>query len=92
MTCIFGSAHQWASIQAIAPDRFNRIAQYEQAFNCTIQRTESITNQAQRGTPYPETQDAERVAIALSDTYDQPIVLQSWQLPAGAYGEQSGPS
>ena len=91
MCCIFGSPNQWASIRAIAPEKFKTIADYEEYFNTTIQHHESVIQLADRGTPYPETLDADLVAIALSKEYEQPIFLEEWNLPAGAYGESHGP-
>lgn len=91
MCCIFGSPNQWASIQAIAPEKFQTIANYEKQFGTTIQRKESVLQMAERGTPYPETRDADLVAIAMSKGYEQPIFAENWSLPAGAYGESHGP-
>lgn len=92
MTCIFGSANQWASVAQIDPDRFNHIARYEQEFGCTIHRSESVSDKTAKGTPYP--MDPEMIRIAMSETYDQPIILPDgveWILPAGAFGEKDGP-
>ncbi|PZD70172.1 hypothetical protein C1752_17187 [Acaryochloris thomasi RCC1774] len=92
MSCIFGSANQWASIRKIAPAHFERIAQYEERFNTTIQRTMSVRQLAERGTPYPEANNPELVALALNDKYEQPVIVSEWKPPAGAYGESNGPN
>lgn len=92
MMCIFGSANQWASVRQVAPEQFNQVATYEAEFGCTIQRTESVRQQADRGTPYR--MDPEAVRLAMSEEYTGPIILppdQEWQLPAGAFGENDGP-
>lgn len=89
--CIFGSPNQWASIQKIAPERFEQVAQYEDEFGCTIQRAESVQDRADRGTPYR--MDPELIRIAMSEEYTAPIILPEgqWRLPAGAFGEKDGP-
>lgn len=92
MGCIFGSAHQFASVQAIAPDRFERIASYEEAFGCTIKRGESVRRLAARGHAYR--MEAQDVAAALSETYDGAVFqeVSEWDLPNGAFGEACGPT
>lgn len=92
MTCIFGSPNQWASVGKIAPDRLNRIAQYEAQFGCTIHRSQSVLARAAQGTPYPMPEDA--IRIAMSEEYTEPIILPEdveWVLPLGAFGEKDGP-
>lgn len=50
--CIFGSPNQWATIRAVFPDQFRRIAALEQASGFTIQRSASVVALADRGCPY----------------------------------------
>lgn len=90
MTCIFGSANQFATVGAIAPERFERVAQYEQEFGTTMKRDMALSQLAARGTPYKEAR-GRQVHIALSECYDEPIIVEDWQIPAGAYGESCGP-
>lgn len=93
--CIFGSPNQWATLQLIDPDRVQRIAQYEEQFSCTINRTESVLIRAAKGKPYPAAfTDRAAVTAALSREYTDPIQLApgEWQLPPGAYGESVGPT
>lgn len=92
MTCIFGSAHQWATIREIAPARFETIARYEEDFGCTIHRTKSVRVQAQAGQSYKT--DPQIVALAMNTTYPMEDILVeegAWQYPAGAFGESTGP-
>lgn len=91
-TCIFGSADQWASVRAIAPDKFEKITQYEIKFGTTINRNYSIVELADRGTPYPAIANKELVAEANDCNWDYPVFLENWQLPSGAFGELAGPS
>ena len=90
MSCIFGSANQWASIKTIAPEHFEAIATYEEQFNCTIQRSESVRQMAARGIPYAGTANLQTVGQALSTEFNQQVFIEDWKLPSGAYGEQNG--
>jgi len=93
MCCIFGSANQWATIRAIAPEKFERIALYEEEFGSTIHRTLSVRQLANRGTPY-ET-DPSMVEKALSRDYSAADIIVpegQWKLPPGAFGESNGPT
>lgn len=91
--CIFGSANQWASLRAVNPAQFNRIAAYEQQFGTTIRRAETLVQAADRGRPFAAiTRNAMRAA--LSDRWDAPIIVpvdQEWILPPGAMGDRAGP-
>lgn len=90
MKCIFGSPNQWRTIQFITPKGFDRIARYEQEFGVTIHRRLSVIQQAQAGSVYPS---AERyMDAALSDTFHGPVFVDPWLLPAGAFGEGTGPT
>lgn len=95
MSCIFGSANQWATIRKIAPEHFEQIANYEQRFCTTIQRKRSVRDLADLGTPYAEANNNQLVKMALSSEWgNYPIWThpQAWALPAGAYGESNGPT
>ena len=91
MTCIFGSASQWASVKAIDPVRFERIANYEEEFGVTIHRTQSVRERAASAQPY-DTLEPELIEIAMSTEFKEPIFVDDWKLPAGAFGESSGPT
>jgi 3'-phosphoadenosine 5'-phosphosulfate sulfotransferase (PAPS reductase)/FAD synthetase len=92
--CVFGSNHQWASLRAIDPERFNQIAAYEREFGCTIRRNGTVVEAADAGTPY-ESLNQRDTAAALAHSFDEPIMLppgQHWTLPAGAFGDSAGPT
>jgi len=91
MACIFGSANQWASVRKIAPDRFSRIAAYEEQFACTINRKHSVGGLADRGSPYGAISD-NLAELAMSASFNEPVIVSDWVLPAGAFGESSGPT
>jgi len=88
-TCIFGSADQWATIQLFMPNSFKQIAKYEAQFGSTIHRTRSVEEQASRGTPYEC--DEKWVAIAESTEFLEPMLVDNWAYPKGAFGESAGP-
>jgi 3'-phosphoadenosine 5'-phosphosulfate sulfotransferase (PAPS reductase)/FAD synthetase len=95
LACIFGGPDQWASLRAIAPVWFDRIAQYEDRFGCTIQRLCGIRQLADRGRPYEAAlTQPDLVRRALSHDWAAPVHVGSkaWQLPAGAFGAGGGPT
>ena len=90
LTCIFGSKDQWASIRLIVPDRFAELERLEDDFGFTLRKGVTLGQLADQGTPYP--MDEAMVRLALSTTYDRPVVVDPWRLPLGAYGENAGPT
>ena len=92
MTCIFGSANQWATIRAVFPHRFEMVAAREAQFGKTIQRALTVHQQADRGTPYAAAlANPDLVRLAESNVWEGPIFTNEWQMPAGAFGENAGP-
>ena len=88
--CVFGSKNQWASVRAISPDQFGKIASYEKEFRITIHRTQSVIERADAGTPYNF--DPKWVEIGNSREFTHPVFVDPWVLPKGAYGESCGPT
>lgn len=88
--CVFGSPNQWASVRAIAPKQFDRIAAYEREFKVTIHRSRSVVERADAGRSYQF--DRKWVEVANSKEFNEPIFVDQWVLPAGAYGEAVGPT
>ena len=93
MSCIFGNANQWASVRAVAPERFEEIARYEEEFETTIQRSLSIRQLADRGTPYAGV-EPDLVDLAMSETYEGLVQVpqEHWTQPLGAFGDSTGPT
>ncbi|MBA9940431.1 phosphoadenosine phosphosulfate reductase [Ralstonia insidiosa] len=90
-SCIFGSPDQWATIARYYPAAFERIAQYEEQFGLTIHRRDSVRVRAARGTPYQA--DERYFQIAGQTAYtESSLVNGQWELPAGAFGEATGPT
>lgn len=90
--CIFGSANQWASLKKVSPAQFEKVAEYEEKFGLTIQRTQSVRQLAKKGKPYKgiSTKDVE---AAIGREFSEPIIVAEgeWVLPAGAFGDGCGP-
>lgn len=90
--CIFGNEDMYATLMAINPDQFDRLATDEEGFEKTIKRTgEPLRSYASKGTPY----EMEKEALRFVDTkdYNDHIILPegiNWELPSGAYGESCG--
>ena len=91
--CIFGSDDQWATLWQIDPERLRRLIAYEQQFGVTIHRKLNLMERIRKGTPYPNLQPAD-VAAAKSSQWTEPIILPpgKWKVPAGYWGESTGPS
>lgn len=95
LSCIFGTANQWASVRKIAPSRFDRIESYETAFGVTIDRKVSVGDKAARGYVYPAlSAQPDLAALAMRNDYSEVVKVEphEWELPAGACGEKSGPT
>lgn len=88
--CIFGNANQFASSRKLDPTGFGRIAFYEGDFGCTIKRKENIVSLAGKGIPYQ--MDPKWMKIAMGKSFDEPVFVDDWQLPLGAFGESCGPT
>jgi hypothetical protein len=93
MKCIFGSDNQWATISKIDFKGLQMLVNYEKQFGVTIHRTLSITQRVIKGKEYdPGLRTGGILAVALSKNYSLPIFASVWILPAGAFGENNGPS
>jgi 3'-phosphoadenosine 5'-phosphosulfate sulfotransferase (PAPS reductase)/FAD synthetase len=95
MACIFGSPNQWATILHVFRERFERIANLESSFGVTIRRSETIRQTAAKGAPYPAAlANPHLVELANGEEWTLPIAvsLEEWVLPAGAFGENAGPT
>jgi hypothetical protein len=66
------------------------IARYEQDFGLTIHRDEPVAVRVKKGMPYH--MNERMIAVAMGTVFNLPIIVENWQLPAGAFGESCGPS
>jgi 3'-phosphoadenosine 5'-phosphosulfate sulfotransferase (PAPS reductase)/FAD synthetase len=92
--CIFLNPNGWASAKVVLPEQFHEIAYYEKLFGKTIDRKIDVLTKASLGKAHPQCYDATLVAEARDETWNHPIILPEgeWQLPAGAFGENNGPT
>lgn len=94
--CIFANADQIASAEAVQPMGFKMISEAEVASGKTIKRNESVEQLLERGTTYPAlTQKAIRNMRSYDpykfDSYPIIETRYPWFLPAGAFGDKTGP-
>ncbi len=92
MPCIFGNADQWATVKALDPERFDKLASYEVRFGKTIKRKVGLRVLVEQGTAYD--MQPETMKLSMSREYNQPVVdlTRRWALPLGAFGDSCGPS
>ena len=92
MACIFGQADQWASVKQIDPKAFERLASYEKTLGHTIDNKLTVLEMADRGRSFVEA-PKELVDLAMSRDYSATeVVTTAWQLPAGAFKRDGGPT
>jgi 3'-phosphoadenosine 5'-phosphosulfate sulfotransferase (PAPS reductase)/FAD synthetase len=90
--CIFGSPDQWATLRLVFPAAFQRVAACEAASGKTIHRTLSVTQLADRGTPFlAAVLHPDELAQADDPAWRLSILADPWTLPAGAFGDHAGP-
>lgn len=90
LTCIFASPDQWASVYKMAPQRVIKIHNYEKEFGVTLRRDGDIMKAVARGKAFD--MDPHYVQLAMSEEFTDPIFVDNWKLPAGAFGEGCGPT
>lgn len=93
--CIFGNADHFATYRHLFPSLFRLLVEREQAFGVTIKRATSLSDLADRGAIYPTALGRpDLVAQARDAVWRLPTITRrrDWLLPAGAYGDASGPS
>lgn len=91
-SCVFASKDQWATIKSIAPIQFKRVADLEAFTGQTIHRSKSVHELAESGKAYVSSADHHLVTMGNSHVYTGEIFTDNWVMPAGAFGEASGPS
>jgi len=89
--CIFGNPDQWATVREILPKPFERIANYEQEFGTTIHRSLTVIERADAGEVYTYTEEAKKLAMTNAYPFTE-LLVDDWQLPAGAFKRCGGPS
>lgn len=95
MSCIFGNKDQWASVREVSGKFFDAIEQAEALTGKTIHRTKSVVELADAGNPYPGTLAGTLCCAAMTRTYYDDVLVPlggKWVLPAGAFGDSTGPT
>jgi len=97
LACIFGNDDQWASVRAMAPERFRRIAQLEKDFRSTIKKGQSVEDMARKGKEFVSDKPEELRRLAMSpDAFTAEHFFlargEVWKAPAGAYKRCGGPT
>ena len=94
MICIFSSSRQAAMVEKIDPARHDKICGYETDFNHTIRRDTNWKDHAaefgKKGKAL--NLDPKLIRLAMDPNYSEPAIIDNWELPAGAFGENAGPT
>lgn len=89
--CVFNGDDELATLRRLAPQRIETMDRMEKSFGCTLKRDgRPITEHAAKGQAFDYDQDAAR--LAMSETYDAPIIADNWTMPAGAFRHGGGPT
>lgn len=89
--CIFASPDQLATVNKVIPEQGQRIKEYEQEFDHTIRQHQTLQETIDQGEPLPGVTEA-HIEAAKSKEFNQPIILDEFTMPAGAFGDSSGPT
>ena len=89
--CIFGSKNQWASFRRVLPEQFEDVFYEETISGLTIQQGQSIFDLSELGSVYSAiTQNL--ITEAKDESWDYPVFVPNWEMPAGAFGDSTGPT
>jgi 3'-phosphoadenosine 5'-phosphosulfate sulfotransferase (PAPS reductase)/FAD synthetase len=93
MACIFGGDGQWKAIEELAPAVLHKVAAYEATFGRTIDRKgDGVIARAARGRSIIEGASVELRRISQLETWDEPVFVDDWTLPVGAFKACGGPT
>jgi len=82
--CIFANEDQWATLREYDPSGFQKVLNYEKQFNLSINRDGSFIDKiADKGKIFDVPEGY--FDIANSTEYREPIIVDSWTLPLGAF-------
>lgn len=93
--CIFSTADQWATLREVSPERFWQLVQMEKELDHTIDNRLTVTQLADRGTSrVPRNMDADKwIKLSLNnDITAEDMIVDHWELPAGAFTGSAGGS
>lgn len=93
MKCIFIEDSMWAANRVLDPAGFQQIADLEVRLGHTIDSKRTVVEKADRGRYEVPPGMEEDVVLAMGSEYPADlVVLDPWELPAGAYRRGGGPS
>lgn len=89
MPCIFGGANQFASVKKLDPERFEKLASYEEQFGKTIKRKVSLRVLASGGKAYKMSK--KDMHEAMGREFNAPIIIPAneWTMPSGAFSDDT---
>jgi len=98
--CIFGSPNQMAAAADLLPEQFDELVKVENEIGYTMHSRKvkrqtvgvDLLEYVARGESFAADAPAEVREACGSREYTGPVLTDSWQLPAGAFGESNGPS
>lgn len=97
--CIFGNADQFETARFISPLQGAKLAEFEDKFSefhgkrVTMKRKDSLRDLYAKGNIYEATKEnPQLVRLANSKVFNEPIFVDNWILPSGAYSESCGPT
>lgn len=88
-TCIFLGANGWASTAELSPERVDWFDQKEKSTGFTLYNKMTIREKAAKGTSFVPPAMRERWGAEALGHFTSPIILDSFTLPAGAFGKES---
>lgn len=88
--CIFGDDSQWASANVVDPQAVERISGYETQFGLTIHRSRPVADRIKTGSPYSMRESD--ITAARSTEFNEPVFVENWTLPVGAFRHTTGPT
>lgn len=91
--CIFASRSQMATAAHILPGQWGQVRKAEREFGCTMKRGHTLDEWVALGSLYDAT-TAELAAQLASHQYTMPVrcAPEAWVMPAGAFGDSTGPT
>lgn len=94
LACIFGDPDQWASVRELAPERFTKVASYEEQFGKTIRKGLTVIQVADKGKEFVKDKDKGLIDLAMGRapyTARHFFTEGEWTMPAGAFKRCGGP-
>lgn len=92
--CIFGGKNEWATMKAMSPQAFDRVADKEAEYGVTIKRNGTVRELADKGESMVDTASLPEARRQLmGHGYEGTVLVDpaDWKLPSGAFRHTAGP-